>query len=88
MNFSRQVYRQAWREHDLNWIQANHKAKWPERHQQYAEVHRIIALVQEKVPAFMQKKVMVEALTLFWKAQKLTRPVYHILRELDLAKVR
>lgn len=87
-DFSRQVYRQAWREHDARWMVANHKAKWGERHAQYEQVRKIIAHVMTRVTPAMRPPALIKALRTFWGAQKLTRAVLRNLRELDAANVK
>lgn len=87
-DFSRQVYRQAWREHDLKWMQANVKAKWHDRHKQYIEVRKIIAKVMTMVSPHLRQPTLLKALTLFWQSQKLTKAVRRNLRELDAASVK
>lgn len=88
MTFSRQVFRQAWRENEMKWMSANHKAKWANRHAQYEEVRKITAKIDAMVLPYMRKPTLVKALRFFWQAQKLTRAVRRNLRELDLAKVK
>jgi hypothetical protein len=86
-SYSRQVYRQAWRENDLKWAHANNKAGWSERHKQYEEVRRLVANVMARAPIAIRHPTLVKALRAFWQTQKRTRAVARNLRELDLAKV-